>query len=164
MIPSRCWSLSWLIGVQVWPLPEVTAGLEWTGRQIQQHGRTPRLCREGGLRPGHQVLLQRPRREGIPHVSNFHICTYLHLNSCCRYEANSLHPKGKQQLLDYWLTEWWHIGLHLAKLRSYNLLNPGFRWPEKAEAPVYDEQVFKTELFKVSKAVVKLWNVFDICF
>lgn len=71
-----CFFLSVLIwvtvAVQVWPLPEVAAGLEWTGRQIQQHGRTSRLRREGGLRPGHQVLLQRPRRQGIPHVSNLH--------------------------------------------------------------------------------------------
>lgn len=112
IIPSRCWFLSWLVGVQVWPLPEVTAGLEWTCRQIQQHGRTSCLCRESGLCPGHQVLLQRPRREGIPHVSTFHICMHLHLNNCCRYEANSPHPKKKKKtaiaslLIDRAVTRW----------------------------------------------------------
>lgn len=61
------------VAVQVWPLPEVTAGLERTGGQVQQHGGSPCVRREGGLRPGHQVLLQRPRREGIPHVSSLRI-------------------------------------------------------------------------------------------
>lgn len=43
--------------------------MERIGRQIQQHGRAPGVCGESRLRPGHQVLLQRPRGQGIPHVS-----------------------------------------------------------------------------------------------
>lgn len=54
---------------QVRPLPEVTAGMERACGQIQQHGRAPGVRRQGGLRPGHQVLLQRPRRSRLPHVS-----------------------------------------------------------------------------------------------
>lgn len=58
------------LSLQVWPLPEVTASLEPAGGQVQQHGRAARVRGEDGLRPGHQVLLQRPRREGVPHVSS----------------------------------------------------------------------------------------------
>lgn len=57
---------------QVRPLPEVTASLEWTGRQVQQHGRAPCICGKSRLRPGHQVLLQCPRGSGLPHVSTRH--------------------------------------------------------------------------------------------
>lgn len=111
--------------------------MEWTRRQIQRYGWPPCVCGEGRLCPGHQVLLQCPWHQGLPHVSCRHTNPWIrHLKlfsvpssavvckefarkvpSCYMYAKKKWIKFHKQiDYFDCWLTDlhlWMHIIGHV---------------------------------------------------